>query len=114
MKDTEKISRDLEKLTGDLKIAIGDAEELLKTAGKSMGGVYREASTGFGASLKKAVTGARELQHGAVGKIRETARTTDKYVRNHAWNVVGAGVFAGLLVGWLISRGNRGVGNSTH
>jgi ElaB/YqjD/DUF883 family membrane-anchored ribosome-binding protein len=112
MRDIEKITRNLDKLAGELKTTLNDAEELLKASGKPIGGALREARAGFVSSLKSARKEAIELQRETIGKVKDAAHSSDKYVRNHPWNVAGAGVCAGLLVGWLISRGNHGAGSS--
>lgn len=112
MKDTEKIARNLDKLTGDLKSALNDAEKLLKTSSRPIGGALREAGAGFTAELKNAGEEAIALQRETIGKIKGAAHSTDKYVRNHPWSVAGSGVCAGLLAGWLISRGRHGAGSA--
>jgi ElaB/YqjD/DUF883 family membrane-anchored ribosome-binding protein len=112
MKDTEAIANTLDKVTRELKIAINEAEDILKTAGKTKSGVIHGVRARFESSVRNAKDDVADLQKEAVKKIRDAARSTDGYVRDHAWNVVGAGVCVGLLAGWLVAHGNHVARNS--
>lgn len=114
MKGTEVITSKLEKMTRELKTVINEAQHLLKTTVKPEDNAFKVARARFESTLKNAKEEALELEEEMVGKIKDTAHATDKYVRDHAWNVAGAVAGASLLVGLLVARGTHGGSRHDH
>lgn len=102
MKTESTISR--EKLAEEMKSMITDFEGLLKaTAGQADDEIQSARSR-----VEKAIHSAKEqigdFEHAAVEKIKEAAKTTDKYVHDNPWPFIGAAAGLGLIAGWLIGR----------
>jgi ElaB/YqjD/DUF883 family membrane-anchored ribosome-binding protein len=114
MKGTETITNTINKMTIDLKTVIDDAEVLLRNTREAPKTAYREAKARFERTIDHARGGVAELEHEVAGKVREAAHTTDAFVRDHAWNLAGAGVAFGLLVGLLARLGHRGLEREDH
>jgi len=104
MKGTDLIANTLEKMASELKIVIKDAENLLKTTEKPESDAFKVARAKFESTLKNAKQEVLELEQDMVVKIKDAAHTTDKYVKDHAWNMAGVGACIGLLVGLLVAR----------
>jgi ElaB/YqjD/DUF883 family membrane-anchored ribosome-binding protein len=104
MKGTDLIADTLEKITRELKTVIKDAENLLKTTEKPEGDAFKVARAKFESTLKNAKEEVLELEQDMVEKIKDAAHTTDKYVKDHAWNMAGVGACVGLLIGLLVAR----------
>ena len=114
MKGTELIANTLEKTTSELKSVIREAESLLKTTGNTQRDALKVARTRFEKTLKNTKDEVLDLEENVVEKVRDAAHATDVYVRDHAWNVAGAGACVGLLVGLLAGLSNHGVGRHDH
>lgn len=92
------------KMMDELKAVIRDAEELLKNTEDQVGEGFKSARAKFEATLNNAKGEMLQLEENVVEKVKEAARTTDEYVKDHPWNSVGLGACVGLLVGLLIAR----------
>ena len=101
-KDLSSNSRD--KMMGELKAVIRDAEGLLKNTEQQVGEGFKSARLKFESTLNSAKGELLNLEENAMEKVKEAARTTDEYVKDHPWNSVGLGACVGLLVGLLIAR----------
>ncbi len=102
MKTESAISR--EKLAEEMKSMIKDFEGLLKaTAGQADDEIQTARSR-----VEKAIHSAKEqiidFEEAAVEKIKEVAKTSDKYVHDNPWPFIGAAAGIGLIAGWLIGR----------
>ncbi len=104
MKGSEMYSKTLDKMMSELKSVIKDAENFLKKTEKPEEEGFKLARVKFESTLKNAKGELLDLEQQMVEKIKEAAHTTDKYVKDHAWNMAGAGACVGLLVGLLVSR----------
>jgi ElaB/YqjD/DUF883 family membrane-anchored ribosome-binding protein len=94
-------------MKGELKNVITEAESLLKTTGMPEGEAFKTARAKFEVTLKNAKEEVLGLEHEMVEKVKGAAHATDEYVRDHAWNVAGAGACVGLLVGLLAARSHQ-------
>ncbi len=92
-----------EKITHDLKTLIREAEDLLKTKGGSED-AYQQARARVESALHAAREGYGKVEESVLTRSREVARNTDQYVHNHAWQSVGIGALAGLVIGLLAAR----------
>ena len=93
-----------DKMMGELKAVIHDAEELLRNTEHQAGEGFKAARAKFESTLKNAKSELLQLEENVFEKVKDAARTTDEYVKDHPWNSVGLGACAGLLVGLLVAR----------
>lgn len=92
-----------EKIASDLITLIQEAEDLLKT--KSGGeDVYQQTRARVESALHAAREGFGKVEESVLTRSREVARNTDQYVQHHAWQSVGIGALAGLVIGLLAAR----------
>lgn len=97
-----------ERMIADLRVAVSDAEELLKLTADEAG----DAAAGLRERLQDRLDKARHhllaLPAAVADNARVAGRAADTYVQDHPWQsaalgaAFGAGV--GLLVGLLIGR----------
>ena len=92
-----------EKITNDLKTLIHEAEDLLKTKGGSED-TYHQARARVESALGAAREGFGKVEESVLARSRDVARSTDEYVHSHAWQSVGIGALAGLVIGLLAGR----------
>ncbi len=114
MKGTEVVSNTINKMTKDLRAVIDDAEVRLRNSREIPKTAYREAKARFEKTIDTARGETAELEQEVAGKVRKAAYTTDAFVRDHAWNVAGAGVALGVVVGLLARLGHRGLEREDH
>lgn len=91
--------RDLRK---DLRSVARDTEALLKATADVTEDKIQAART----QAQKAIDSARDnidLDRLA-GRVRRVSRTTDTYVRDHRWGVLGTVAGVALLAGVIIAR----------
>lgn len=100
----ELSAKTLDKMMDELKSVIKDAEHLLKNTEKQEGEAFKAARAKFEATLKNAKKEMLDLEENVVEKIKDAAHTTDKYVKDHPWNMIAVGACVGLLVGFLAGR----------
>jgi ElaB/YqjD/DUF883 family membrane-anchored ribosome-binding protein len=98
----EQISK--ERLMEDMRVAVADAEELLKATASQTGERIIAARLKAGESLQIAKTRLAEVQASVVEKVKVAAKTTDDYVHDNPWQSIGMAAALGLVLGALISR----------
>ena len=97
-----------EKITSELKNVIREAEDLLK--GNPQGNprlaesTLQSAKDRIEANLNAMRKGLGQAQESILQRSRDAAERTDDYVQNHAWQAVGVGALAGLVLGLLMGR----------
>jgi ElaB/YqjD/DUF883 family membrane-anchored ribosome-binding protein len=96
----ENIQQSTEKLLRDLKTVVNDGEELLKA------GVHDLSERGVAARerLAAALEVARETRLRLEERVKSGAQATDRMVREHPYQSVGAAFGVGLLIGILLNR----------
>jgi ElaB/YqjD/DUF883 family membrane-anchored ribosome-binding protein len=96
----EDIQQSTEKLLRDLKAVVHDGEELLKA------GVHDLSERGVAARerLAAALEVARETRRRLEERVKAGAQATDRMVREHPYQSVGAAFGVGLLLGILLNR----------
>ncbi|HWQ91175.1 MAG TPA: DUF883 domain-containing protein [Clostridia bacterium] len=95
-----EIEASTEKLLEDLKAVVRDGEELLKAGAKDLSQRGMAARERLAAALEVAKETRRKLQQQAlVG-----AQATDRVIREHPYQSVGAAFGIGLLLGVLVNR----------
>lgn len=91
-------------LAKDFDNVVSDAQELLKTIGNEGDARLVEAKKRMQASLAVAKNRLLELQTTVTDGARAAANTTDEYVHENPWLVIGASAAVGVIVGFLIAR----------
>lgn len=91
-------------LAKDFDNVVSDAQELLKTIGNEGDARLVEAKKRMQASLAVAKNRLLELQTTVTDGARAAATTTDEYVHENPWLVIGASAAVGVIVGFLIAR----------
>ena len=96
------ISKD--QLITDFKVAVADAEALLKatlnTGGEKVAGIRAKAEE----SLAIAKARMADAQTVMLAKTKEAAKVTDAYVHENPWRSVGFAASIGVVIGLLIGR----------
>ena len=102
MKNGSALHAPMKDLRQDLSAVARDTEALLKATAEITGERVQEARARAQETLRTAVDHHydRRMQR----RIRRMARTTDPYVRDHSWAVIGAAAGIGLIVGLLSNR----------
>lgn len=95
------------RMAGDFRTMIADGEDLLKAVATVSGEGITAARTRFEERLKSARTALGEVSQPIFDRTRETAAITDRFVRGHAWTVIGIAVAAAALIGFLTAKPKR-------
>jgi ElaB/YqjD/DUF883 family membrane-anchored ribosome-binding protein len=95
---TETVNRD--KLIQDLKTVVQDAEDLIRATAGELSDRAKEAHQKLSHTVESARTNLADLEN----KAMESARATDKLIREHPYPSIGVAVGLGLLLGLLINR----------
>ena len=96
--------RTRDQLVDDFSAVLSEAEDLLKKASNETGDRARDLRSQVESKLLSAKLRLSELQGEAVDRAKATARFTDDYVHENPWQVVGAAVAVGFLVGLMMNR----------
>ena len=96
----EDIHTSTEKLLRDLKAVVHDGEDLLRA------GVHDLSERGVAARerLAAALEMAKETRRKLEERVKAGAEATDRMVREHPYQSVGAAFGVGLLLGILLNR----------
>lgn len=101
-REHEAVSK--ERVIDDLKTLATDAEELLKATagevGEKMSARAKEARSRMAAALERAKVSCAQWEDKTVA----AARATDRAIRQHPYESVGAAFAVGILLGVLIGR----------
>ena len=89
-----------DKLVTDLKHVVRDSEELLKASAGVVGDKAHEMRERLTRTLETAKATCRRLEEKAI----EGAKATDKVIREHPYQSIGAAFGIGLLIGVLVTR----------
>jgi|SRR4051794_5306215 ElaB/YqjD/DUF883 family membrane-anchored ribosome-binding protein len=106
-------SRD--NVVDEMSSMVSDAQDMLQRANKETGERAREMRSQVEGKLLKAklrlqelqgqaMDGARAAANQAMDRGRAAARVTDDYVRENAWQALGAAALIGLLIGLAVGR----------
>ena len=94
------VERNTEKLLSDLKRVVRDSEELLETTTDAVGDKAREVRERLNDTLKSANRTCRALEERTI----QTAKATDKLVREHPYESLGLALGIGFLLGVVFSH----------
>jgi ElaB/YqjD/DUF883 family membrane-anchored ribosome-binding protein len=93
-----------DRIVEDLKRVIDDAEILLRETATLAGDKAVEARERAAETVRAARERLGTLEQEVVGRARDAARETDRYVRDNPWQSVRIAAGIGLIIGVLISR----------
>jgi len=87
-------------MAGELKTAVSDAEEAMRATADQSGDRIHEVRSRLTAALEAAKAACQRLEDKTVA----TAKATDRVIRDHPYESIGAAFGLGLLIGVLVSR----------
>ena len=88
-----------EDLMMDLRALVSEMETLLQEGGAKLKDQLGDAGAGLETHLAQARARLAELQRDAGWRVRRTARSVDRYARANPWQMTGASLATGLLIG---------------
>ena len=101
-KSTYEVSK--EQLIEDFKVAVVDAEALLKATANQGGEKLVEVRAKAEESLKVAKARMADAQAELLVRTKAAARATDVYVHENPWQAIGVAAGVGVVIGLLIGR----------
>ena len=96
--------RTRDNLVDDFSAVLAEAEDLLKKASNETGDRARDLRSQVESKLLSAKLRLQEFQVDAMDRAKSAARTTDDYVHDNPWPVIGAAAAIGFLAGLLMNR----------
>lgn len=102
MKDQDNMNKNSQAISNDINALAQDARALLSDTAALTEDKVVEARKRLVAALESAKEACGRLQDKAI----EGAKATDKVVREHPYQAVGAAFAVGALIGFLLSRRN--------
>jgi ElaB/YqjD/DUF883 family membrane-anchored ribosome-binding protein len=96
--------RTRDNLVDDFSAVLAEAEDLLKKASNETGDRARDLRSQVESKLLSAKLRLQEFQGDALDRAKSAARTTDDYVHDNPWPVIGAAAAIGFLAGLLMNR----------
>jgi ElaB/YqjD/DUF883 family membrane-anchored ribosome-binding protein len=100
-----------EDLMADLRALVAEMEALLQEGGAKLKERLGEAGSALESDLAHAKKRLADLQRDARVTVRRTARSVDRYAHDNPWQMTGASLATGLLLGLalgLVISGRRG------
>jgi ElaB/YqjD/DUF883 family membrane-anchored ribosome-binding protein len=97
---SSEIEAAMERLLQDLQNVVSDGEELLRASVDDLS----EKGVAARERLAAALEVARETRHRLQKRAVASAKATDKLVREHPYQSVGAAFGVGLIIGVLVNR----------
>lgn len=89
-----------ERLVSDLKNVVRDAEDLMKATAGQAGEKLTEVRRRLGDALESARESCYHLEERTI----ETAKATDRVIRDHPYESIGVAFGFGLLIGVLVGH----------
>lgn len=83
---------------------VSDMEGLIKSTAHLSGDELEKAKAKLNERIAVARESVEEMGEGLVKRARKTAESTNAYVHEQPWNIIGAGAAVGLLIGYLLAR----------
>jgi len=90
----------VKKVGGDLNDLVDDGEKLLKSSAQGLTEQARQARLTLADALEKAKAAGIKVKEKAV----DSAKATDKVIRDHPYHSLGVAFGIGLLIGVLVNR----------
>ena len=89
-----------ERLVTDLKRLVHDSEDLLRDSAGAVGEKAHALRERLSETVESAKANCRKLEEKAI----ESAKATDKVIREHPYQSIGVAFGIGLLIGVLVTR----------
>jgi ElaB/YqjD/DUF883 family membrane-anchored ribosome-binding protein len=102
--ETSFIDVTKERLIADFKMAMSDAEALIKATANQGGDAVATVRAKAEKSLAMAKANMTDTEEALLARTRAAAKATDVFVRENPWQVIGVGASIGLLIGFLMGR----------
>ena len=99
-RSAEEIEQSTERLLQDLRTVVRDGEELLKAGAQDLSERGMAARERLAAALEVAKETRKKLED----RARASMQATDRIIREHPYESVGAAFGIGLLIGVLVNR----------
>jgi ElaB/YqjD/DUF883 family membrane-anchored ribosome-binding protein len=96
----EDIQTSTEKLLRDLKAVVQDGEELLRAGAQDLG----ERGVAARERLSAALDVARQTRSQLETRVRTTATSADRSIREHPYQSIGTAFGIGVVLGLLVNR----------
>ena len=93
-----------EKLVRDLRVVVADGDDLLKEVANSSVEQFAAVRAKVEARLGEAKSRLEDARIAVTGTAKDAAETTQEYVRENPWKVLGVAAAAGLVIGFVLSR----------
>ena len=93
-----------EKLVADVKEVITDAERLLRETAADLQGKAKDAHQKLSQQLETAKGRLKEWDGVVREKAIESAKETDRVIREHPYESIGVAFGFGILIGILLNR----------
>ena len=103
--ESDRVTTD--KLMADLRMLAADTEALLRATASQTGQQVAQVRARAEESLKAARVRIAEFQDVALAKARAAGQATDEYVHANPWQVIAIGAVAGLVLGFVLTRGGE-------
>ena len=99
-----KVNKAKDQLSADFGTLVADAEDLLKSTATYSGETVAHARSRFQDTLDNFKAKVSDAQSAVVTRIDRTAASTQEYVHENPWKLMGAAVLVGVVVGLLLHR----------
>jgi ElaB/YqjD/DUF883 family membrane-anchored ribosome-binding protein len=96
------VSKD--KLIHDLRLAVSDAEDLLRATANQAGEGAAAARSRILENLQAIKRRLISAEDSAIERTRQAGKDADQYVHDNPWQAIGISACAGAIVGMLIAR----------
>lgn len=93
-----------DKLMSDVKLVVEDADELMRVTANRAGERAADATARVQTRFNLAKQELARVQEAAIEKTKALGQTTDGYVHENPWKVVGLAAGVGVVVGLLVGR----------
>lgn len=92
---TDQLVADLRKLTSDMEL-------LLAEGGSKVKDRLGDAGSALESRLRHAKSQLEHLERGTSRKLKRTARSVDRYAHDNPWQLGGASIVTGVVLGIVI------------
>jgi len=93
-----------DKLVQDMKVVVDDSDHVLKDMANSTAAGLAAARANLGTRLTEARYRLDDARTAVTEKAKVAVHTTQEYVLDNPWKVLGIAAAIGLLIGVVISR----------
>lgn len=92
-----------DRLVRDLGAVVADIDDIIKAAGENATDAIVAARERVACSLRQAQSDLRDSRRHVMQQAKRAAKSTDGYVHDNVWKVMGIAAAVGVLAGALLS-----------